>query len=62
MLGTGIVFAATVLLLIFGLTFLVSAAVVPAEVGSEKRFEKRLEYSVLGAGAMICWLVLVLMA
>ncbi|MDX3774493.1 hypothetical protein QE250_10245 [Chromatiaceae bacterium AAb-1] len=61
MIVSSIVFAATALLLIFGLTFLVSAIAVPATEG-EKRFEKRLEYSVLGGGALVAWLVLFLMA
>ncbi len=61
MISSGIIFAATALLLIFALTFLISAIAVPAAAG-EQQFEKRLEYVILGAGALIGWLVLVLMA
>ncbi|MDP5150256.1 hypothetical protein [Rheinheimera baltica] len=46
MLGSALVFGLTTLFLLTGLSCLFSALLVPAEIGPEKRFEKRLEYSI----------------
>ena len=46
MLGSALVFGLTTLFLLTGLSCLFSALLVPAEIGSEKRFEKRLEYGI----------------
>lgn len=58
MLFTALVFATTVLCLVMGLTFCVSAALVPAQANPEKRFEKRLEYGVLGGAGLILFIVM----
>ena len=60
-LGSALVFALTVLSLIMGLTCLVSAVLVPAEVGAEKRFEKRLEYGMFTAAGLVAFTVLMVM-
>ncbi|MDP5135906.1 hypothetical protein [Rheinheimera baltica] len=46
MLGSALVFGLTTLFLLTGLSCLFSALLVPAEIGPEKRFEKRLEYGI----------------
>lgn len=58
MLASALVFGLTTLFLLAGLTCLVSALVVPAEVGPEKRFEKRLEYSMFAAVGLVGFAVL----
>jgi hypothetical protein len=46
MFGSALVFGLTTLFLLTGLTCLISALLVPADGGPEKRFEQRLEYSI----------------
>ncbi|CAM3722909.1 hypothetical protein [Rheinheimera salexigens] len=58
MLVSALVFGVTVLLLVMGLTFCVSAALVPAQADTEKRFEKRLEYGVMGGAGIILFIVM----
>jgi hypothetical protein len=58
MLGSALVFGLTTLFLLTGLTCLFSALLVPAEVGPEKRFEKRLEYGVLTLVGLVGFTVL----
>lgn len=58
MLGSALVFGLTTLCLLAGLTCLFSALLVPAEVGAEKRFEKRLEYSMFAAVGLVCFAVM----
>lgn len=58
MLGSALVFGATTLCLLAGLTCLISALLVPAAEGAEKQFEKRLEYSVFAAAGLISFAVL----
>jgi len=58
MLGSALVFGLTRLFLLTGLTCLFSALLVPAEVGPEKRFEKRLEYGVLTLVGLVGFTVL----
>lgn len=57
-LSTALVFGITMLCLLAGLTCLVSAVFVPAEVGAEKRFEKRLEYGMFAAVGIVSFAVL----
>ena len=61
MLGSALVFGLTTLFLLAGLTCLVSALLVPAEVGPEKRFEKRLEYSMFALVGLVGYGVLMVM-
>lgn len=58
MLASALVFGATTLFLLAGLTCLFSAVLVPATEGNEKRFEKRLEYSMFAAVGLIGFAVL----
>ena len=58
MLGSALVFGVTTLFLLTGLTCLFSALLVPADVGSEKRFEKRLEYSMFAAVGLVGFAVM----
>ena len=58
MLGSALVFGLTTLCLLAGLTCLFSALLVPAEVGPEKRFEKRLEYVMFAAVGLVSFAVL----
>ena len=58
MLGSALVFGLTTLFLLAGLTCLVSALLVTAEVGPEKRFEKRLEYSMFALVGLVGYGVL----
>uniref|UniRef100_A0A486XJB0 Uncharacterized protein n=1 Tax=Rheinheimera sp. BAL341 TaxID=1708203 RepID=A0A486XJB0_9GAMM len=58
MLGSALVFGLTTLCLLAGLTCLFSALLVPADVGSEKRFEKRLEYVMFAAVGLVSFAVL----
>lgn len=58
MLGSALVFGVTVLCLILGLSCLVSTFLVPAELGAEKRFEKRLEYVMFTVSALVAFAVM----
>ncbi|HEY0922128.1 hypothetical protein [Rheinheimera pacifica] len=58
MLGSALVFGVTTLCLLAGLTCLISALLVPAAEGSEKQFEKRLEYSMFAAVGLVSFAVL----
>jgi len=58
MLGSALVFGLTTLFLLTGLTCLFSALLVPAEVGPEKRFEKRLEYGIFTVVGLVGFAVL----
>ena len=58
MLGSALIFGVTTLFLLAGLTCLFSALLVPAEIGSEKRFEKRLEYSMFAAVGLVGFAVM----
>ncbi|MDP2716116.1 hypothetical protein [Rheinheimera sp.] len=58
MLGSALVFGVTTLCLLAGLTCLFSALLVPAEVGAEKQFEKRLEYGMFAAVGLVSFAVL----
>lgn len=58
MLGSALVFGLTTLCLLAGLTCLFSALLVPSEVGAEKQFEKRLEYSMFAAVGLVSFAVL----
>ncbi|MEO3679484.1 hypothetical protein ABGI61_10655 [Rheinheimera sp. FR7-31] len=58
MLASALVFGLTTLCLLAGLTCLFSALLVPAEVGAETRFEKRLEYSMFAAAGLVSFAVL----
>ncbi|MBZ9612841.1 hypothetical protein [Rheinheimera maricola] len=60
MLGSALVFGLTTLFLLMGLTCLFSALLVPAEVGPEKRFEKRLEYGMFTAVGLVGFAVLLI--
>jgi hypothetical protein len=60
MLGSALVFGLTTLFLLTGLTCLFSALLVPADVGAEKRFEKRLEYGILTVVGFIGFAVLMI--
>ncbi|MBU1310582.1 hypothetical protein MN202_12420 [Rheinheimera muenzenbergensis] len=57
-LGSALVFGLTTLCLLAGLTCLISALLVPAEVGAEKRFEKRLEYTMFAAVGLVSFAVM----
>ncbi|HAW92661.1 MULTISPECIES: hypothetical protein [unclassified Arsukibacterium] len=58
MLGSALVFGLTTLSFLTGLTCLISALLVPADVGPERRFEKRLEYSIFAVAGLVCFTVL----
>ncbi|MDX5406406.1 MAG: hypothetical protein LPK11_05090 [Chromatiaceae bacterium] len=58
MLASALVFGLTTLCLLAGLTCLFSALLVPADVGPETRFEKRLEYSMFAAVGLVSFAVL----
>lgn len=58
MLGSALVFGLTTLFLLMGITCLFSALFVPAEVGPEKRFEKRLEYGMFAAVGLVSFAVM----
>ncbi|KKO47361.1 hypothetical protein WG68_01645 [Arsukibacterium ikkense] len=58
MFSSALVFGITTLCLLAGVTCLLSALLVPAAVGPEKRFEKRLEYSMLGVAGLVVFMVL----
>ncbi len=58
MFGSALVFGLTTLCLLAGITCLLSALLVPADVGPEKRFEKRLEYSMFAVAGLVVFLVL----
>jgi hypothetical protein len=58
MLGSALVFGLTTLFLLTGLTCLISALLVPAEAGADKRFEKRLEYSIFAVVGLVGFAVL----
>ncbi|SNY55192.1 hypothetical protein SAMN06297280_2796 [Arsukibacterium tuosuense] len=60
MLGSALVFGLTTLFLLTGLTCLISALLVPADNGAEKRFEKRLEYSIFAVAGMVGFTVLMI--
>ena len=60
MLGSALVFGLTTLFFLAGLTCLISALLVPANVGAEKRFEKRLEYSIFAVAGLVCFSVLMI--
>jgi hypothetical protein len=58
MLGSALVFGLTTLFLLTGLTCLFSALLVPAGVGPEKGFEKRLEYGIFTVVGFVGFAVL----
>ena len=58
MLASALVFGVTTLCLLAGLTCLFSAVLVPATEGEEKRFEKRLEYSMFAAVGLVAFAVM----
>ncbi|MAD77292.1 MAG: hypothetical protein CML20_21370 [Rheinheimera sp.] len=58
MLGSTLVFGLTTLSFLTGLTCLISALLVPADIGPEQRFEKRLEYSIFAVAGLVCFAVL----
>lgn len=58
MLGSALVFGLTTLFLLTGITCLLSALLVPADAGPEKRFEKRLEYGMFAAVGFVGFAVL----
>ncbi|WP_372626423.1 hypothetical protein [Arsukibacterium sp.] len=58
MLGSALVFGLTTVFFLVGLTCLISALLVPADAGPEKRFEKRLEYSIFAVGGLVGFTVL----
>ncbi|WP_214000282.1 hypothetical protein [Arsukibacterium sp.] len=60
MLGSALVFGLTTLFLLTGLTCLISALLVPADEGAEKRFEKRLEYSIFAVAGLVGFTVLMI--
>lgn len=60
MLGSALVFGLTTLFLLAGLTCLFSAFLVPADAGPEKRFEKRLEYSIFAVAGLVGFAVLMI--
>lgn len=58
MLSSAVVFGFTVLCLVLGLSCLLSTFFVPAELGAEKRFEKRLEYVMFSVTALVAFAVM----
>lgn len=60
MFGSALVFGLTTLFFLAGLTCLISALLVPADGGAEKRFEKRLEYSIFAVAGLTGFAVLML--
>jgi len=60
MVGSALVFGLTTLFLLTGLTCLISALLVPADNGAEKRFEKRLEYSIFAVAGLVGFAVLMI--
>ncbi|KKO50116.1 hypothetical protein VT06_03810 [Arsukibacterium sp. MJ3] len=62
MFGSALLFGLTTLFLLTGLTCLISALMVPAAVGPEKRFEMRLEYSMFAVAGILGYAVLTIFA
>lgn len=56
--ASNLVFGLMVLLFIMAITCLISAVVVSKAHSAERRFEKRIEYSVFAAGSLVGFLVL----
>ena len=60
MFGSALIFGLTTLFLLTGLTCLISALLVPADGGTEKRVEKRLEYSIFAVAGLVGFAILMI--
>ncbi|WP_019674889.1 hypothetical protein [Arsukibacterium perlucidum] len=60
MFGSALIFGLTTLFLLTGLTCLISALLVPTDAGTEKCFEKRLEYSIFAVAGLVGFAILMI--